>query len=167
MLLMGLDQGVHPFLRPSFFAVYLHDLSLEPSNIKAGYYIGEILLTQLTFVEDICVLCPSVRGLQRILDVCQAGAGLHEIIFNAEKRFVWCLRLRVQKHSHRVADTACTESKICFLLQIFEDCIRYWALRWQRHSEANGISIWSSEQAASFFFPMFERSEKCTDSFLL
>jgi len=141
MLLMGLDQGVHPFLRPSFFAVYLHDLSLEPSNIKAGYYIGEILLTQLTFVEDICVLCPSVRGLQRILDVCQAGAGLHEIIFNAEKRFVWCLRLRVQKHSHRVADTACTESKICFLLQIFVDCIRYWALRWQRHSETNALSI--------------------------
>jgi len=83
-------NGVRPggVLSPSFFAVYLHDLSLEPSNIKAGYYIGEILLTQLTFVEDICVLCPSVRGLQRILDVCQAGAGLHEIIFNAEKRFV-------------------------------------------------------------------------------
>jgi len=42
----------------------------------------------MTFVDDICVFCPSVRGLQRILDVCQAGAGLHEIIFNAAKRFV-------------------------------------------------------------------------------
>jgi len=45
-------NGVRPggVLSPSFFAVYL---SLEPSNIKAGYYIGEILLTQLTFVDDI------------------------------------------------------------------------------------------------------------------
>ena len=33
-------NGVRPggVLRPYFFAVYLDDLSLEPSNIKAGYY---------------------------------------------------------------------------------------------------------------------------------
>jgi len=39
----------------------------------------------LTFVDDICVFCPSVRGLRRILDVCQSDAGLHEIIFNCSK----------------------------------------------------------------------------------
>jgi len=80
-------NGVRPagVLRPYFFAVYLHHSSLEPSNIKAGYYIGEILLNHLTFVDDICVFCPSVRGLQRILDVCQADAGLLEIIFNCSK----------------------------------------------------------------------------------
>jgi len=72
-------------LRPNFFAEYLDDLSLEPSNIKAGYYIGEILLNHLTFVDDICVFFSSVRGLQRILDVCQADVGLHEIIFNCSK----------------------------------------------------------------------------------
>ena len=70
---------------------------LKSSNIKAGYYIGEILLNHLTFVDDIYVFCPSVRGLQRILDVCQADAGLHEIISTAAKLFVWCLRLRLQK----------------------------------------------------------------------
>jgi len=80
-------NGVRPggVSRPYFFASYLDDLSLEPSNIKAGYYIGEILLNHLTFVDDICVFCPSVRGLQRILDVCSADAGLHEIIFNCSK----------------------------------------------------------------------------------
>jgi len=39
----------------------------------------------LTFVDDICVFCPSVRGLQSMADVCQADAGLHEIIFNCSK----------------------------------------------------------------------------------
>jgi len=80
-------SGVRPggVLRPYFFAVYLDDLSLEPSKIKAGYYIGEILLNHLTFADDICVFCPSVRGLQRILDVRQADGGLHEIIFNCSK----------------------------------------------------------------------------------
>ena len=45
-------NGVRPggVLCPYFFAVYLDDLSLAPSNIKAGYYIGEILLNHLTFV---------------------------------------------------------------------------------------------------------------------
>ena len=92
-------NGVRPggVLRPYFFAVYLDDLSLEPSNIKAGYYIGEILLNHLTFVDDIYVFCPSVRGLQRILDVCQADAGLHEIIFNCSKTVCTMFKLRVQK----------------------------------------------------------------------
>ena len=80
-------NGVRPggVLRPYFFAVYLDDLSLEPGNIKAGYYIGGILLNHLTFVDDIYVFCPSVRGLQSILDVCQADAESHGIIFNCSK----------------------------------------------------------------------------------
>jgi len=32
--------------------------------------------------DDICVFDPSVRGLQSILDVCQAYTESHEIIFN-------------------------------------------------------------------------------------
>ena len=31
------------------------------------------------------MFCPSVRGLQSILDVCKAYAGLHEIIVNCSK----------------------------------------------------------------------------------
>jgi len=81
MLLMGIDKGEYWVL----FAVYLGDLSLELNNIKAGCYIGEVLLNQLTFADDICVLCPSVRGLQSILDVCQAYVESHKIIFNCSK----------------------------------------------------------------------------------
>jgi len=46
-------------------------------------------------------------------------------------------------------------------------CTRCWAFRWQRHSETTAISIFCSKQAASFFFPMLERSEKSAFSFLL
>jgi len=52
------------------FDVYLDDLSNELNNIKAGCYIGEVLLNHLMFADDICVFCPSVRWLKRILDVC-------------------------------------------------------------------------------------------------
>ena len=64
------------------FAVYLDDLSNELNNLKAGCCIGEVLLNHLMFADDICVFCPSVRWLQRILDVCQASAESHGIIFN-------------------------------------------------------------------------------------
>jgi len=46
------------------FAVYLDDLSTELNKIKTGCYIGEVSLNHLMFADDICVFCPSVRGLQ-------------------------------------------------------------------------------------------------------
>jgi len=63
---------------------------------QAGYYIGEIL-NQWTFVGEVCVFCPSVRGLQSILDVCQADAGLHEIIFNCSKTVCMMFRAKSAK----------------------------------------------------------------------
>ena len=39
----------------------------------------------MMFANDICVFCASVRWLQRILDVCQAYAESHGIIFNCIK----------------------------------------------------------------------------------
>ena len=79
----GVRQG--GVLSPYLFAVYFDDLSNELNNIKAGCYIGEVLLNHLKFADDICVFCPSVRWLQRILDVCQAYAESHGIIFNCNK----------------------------------------------------------------------------------
>jgi len=79
---MGLDKGEYCLY---LFAVYSDDLSNELNNIKAGCYIGEVLLNHLLFVDDICVFLPSVRGLQSILDVCQAYAESHGIVFNCSK----------------------------------------------------------------------------------
>jgi len=79
----GVRQG--GVLSPYLFAVHLDDLSNELNNIKAGWYIGEVLLNHLMFADDICVFCLSVRWLQRILDVCQAYAESHGIIFNCNK----------------------------------------------------------------------------------
>jgi len=78
----GVRQG--GVLSPYLFDVYLDDLSNELNNINAGCYIGEVL-NHLMFADDICVFCPSVRWLQRILDGCQAYAESHGIIFNCNK----------------------------------------------------------------------------------
>jgi len=72
-------------LNPYLLAVYLDDLSTEQKNIQTGCYVGEVVLSYLMFADDICVFCPSGRGLQSIVDVCQAYAESHGIIFNCRK----------------------------------------------------------------------------------
>ena len=45
-----------------FFPVYLDDISTATNNIKTGRCIGEILLNNLMFSDDIFVIYPNVRG---------------------------------------------------------------------------------------------------------
>jgi len=92
---MGFRQG--GVLSPYLFAVYLDDLSNELNNVKAGCYVGEVLLNHLMFADDICVFCPSVRWLQRILDVCQTYAESHGIIFNCNKTVCMTFKARSAK----------------------------------------------------------------------
>jgi len=47
--------------------------------------IGKALLNHLMFADDICMFYPSVRWLQRTLDVCQAYVESHGIISNCNK----------------------------------------------------------------------------------
>ena len=70
------------------FAVYLDVVSIEINNIKAGCYIGEVLLSHLMCADDICVFCQSVHGLHSMLDLCQAYAELHGIFSTAAKLFI-------------------------------------------------------------------------------
>ena len=46
------------------------------------------------FADDICVFCPSVRWLQRILGVCQAYAESHGFIFNCNKTV--CMTFKIK-----------------------------------------------------------------------
>ena len=91
----GVRQG--GVLSQYLFTVYLDDLSDELNNSKAECYIGEVLLNHLMFADDICVLCPSVRWLQRILHVCQAYAESHGIIFNYNKTVCMTLKAKSAK----------------------------------------------------------------------
>jgi len=49
------------------------------------------------FADDICVHCPNVRWLQRILDVCQAYAESHGIIFNCNKTICMTFKAKSAK----------------------------------------------------------------------
>ena len=97
MCLMGRQGGVMSLY---LFGVYSDDLSNELHIIKAGCYIGEVLINHLMFAGDICVFCPRVRGLQRLLDVCQAYAESHGIIFNCNKTV--CMTFKAKSAKSKV-----------------------------------------------------------------
>ena len=44
-----------------------------------------LLENHLLFADDLCCFCPSIHGLQRIIDVCHSYASTHNIIFNCQK----------------------------------------------------------------------------------
>ena len=94
-------------------ALYLDDLSTQLSHIKAGRYIGEVLLNNLMFSDNICVFCPSVLELQKILDVCQAYAKSHGINFNCSEIVCMTYKANSAKNSHPITDTGWLKCKIC------------------------------------------------------
>jgi len=80
---------------------------------KAGCYIGEVLLNHLMFADDICVFCPSVCWLQNILDVCQAYAESHGIIFNCNKTVCMTFKAECKKHSHSSIEIGWSIREFC------------------------------------------------------
>jgi len=65
----------------------------------AGCYVGEVLLNRLMFADDICMFCPSVRGLQSILDVCQTYAESHGILFSCRKTVCMAFNAKSSKRT--------------------------------------------------------------------
>ena len=79
----GVRQG--GVLNPYLFALYLDELSSKLMKIEAGCCIGDAVLNHIFFADDICLLCPSLNGLQELVNVCSSYAISHSIVFNCKK----------------------------------------------------------------------------------
>ena len=67
------------------FTLYLDKflIRLKNSNIRSsinGCYTGA-----LSYADDITLSCPSIRGLNRMLEICNTFAAEHILIFNTKK----------------------------------------------------------------------------------
>ena len=81
----GVKQG--RIVSPVLFNVYMDDLScvLNRSNIE-----GEIV-NHLSYVDDLCLICLSSDGMQKLLNVCSKYATEHSLSYNANKSYL-CFR---------------------------------------------------------------------------
>ena len=53
--------------------------------MKVGCFVGKSLVNDLLFADDLSSFCPSICGVQHIIDVCHSYAFSHNIIFNCQK----------------------------------------------------------------------------------
>ena len=60
----GVRQG--GILSPRLFNVYIDKLSLNLRNTKIGCTVAGSLINHLMYTDDLLLLCPSAKGLQKL-----------------------------------------------------------------------------------------------------
>ena len=79
----GVRQG--GVLSPDFYSIYVDELVdiLQKSGI--GCYVCGVFASCLLYADDMAVLAPSVKGLQKILNLCYTYCVEWDILLNARK----------------------------------------------------------------------------------
>ena len=79
----GVRQG--GILSPDFYNIYVDDLVFKLQKCGIGCYIANIFAAAIFYADDMCVMAPSIHGLQRLLDLCSEYCTDWDICLNAKK----------------------------------------------------------------------------------
>ena len=79
----GIRQG--GILSPYLFNLILDNLSKELNLAKVGCHAGSILINHLSYADDMLLIAPSAKGLQKLLSICSSFAIKNDIVYNTEK----------------------------------------------------------------------------------
>ena len=85
----GVRQG--GILSPLFFNLYMDRLSVTLSETKVGCALGKTMVNHLAYADDLVILSPSVKGLQKLLNICSEYGEEHDIMFNHKKKRNVCI----------------------------------------------------------------------------
>ena len=72
-------------LSPLLFNVYMDALSSSLSNTPIGCSIGGVMVNHIMYADDLVIISPSAKGLQRLLDICADYSQSHDNLFNYGK----------------------------------------------------------------------------------
>ena len=67
------------------FTIYIDRLLILPRNSGVGCKINNCYTGAISYADDITLSCPSIRGLNRMLDICNKFAAEHYLIFNSKR----------------------------------------------------------------------------------
>lgn len=90
----GVRQG--GIISPYLFNIYVDDLSLALNERKVGLHAGSKLINHIMYADDLVLMSPSSRGLQKLLCVCHEYGVSHDIKFNPSKSMVMIFRPKSQ-----------------------------------------------------------------------
>ena len=84
----GVKQG--GVLSPIMFAVYIDGLLVKLKNSGFGCHVGNEYIGALSFADDISLLCPTISGLNKMVEIAEQYAAEYSIVFNASKSKLLC-----------------------------------------------------------------------------
>ena len=94
----GVRQG--GVLSPNLYNIYVDELIdlLKASGV--GCYIAEVFAASLFYADDMCILAPSLKGLQRLLSLCSAFCVDWDICLNAKKSKIMFFGKPLTQNNH-------------------------------------------------------------------
>ena len=79
----GVRQG--GVLSARFWAIYMDDLVIQLRSTKNGCYLADLFVASVLYADDLCLLAPTRKALQLLLDNCFSYAQTWCIKYNEKK----------------------------------------------------------------------------------
>ena len=79
----GVRQG--GVLSPLLFSVYVDELLEKLKSKGIGCSIDHLFTGALGYADDIILICPSVKAMKEMIEICEEYANDHNILFNGKK----------------------------------------------------------------------------------
>ena len=90
----GIKQG--SILSPVLFTVYMDSLLMKLEASGYGCKIGQHYFGALSYADDLSLLCPTLYGLQQMLNICQKFGEEYGVKYNPAKSVGLCVNQRQQ-----------------------------------------------------------------------
>ena len=84
----GVRQG--GILSPDLYSIYVDDLISALQSSGIGCYVANTFAAALFYADDMCVLAPSIKGLQKLLEICGKYCDDWDIRLNPKKTKNMC-----------------------------------------------------------------------------
>ena len=87
-MLNGVKQG--GVLSPVLFCIYMDELIGRLKKSGLGCHIGNQFYGGFGYADDLKVLCPTIGGLQKMVNICEEFGKEYDVTFNAKKTLGIC-----------------------------------------------------------------------------
>ena len=84
-------------ISPILFNVYMDVLSVLLNSSNMGWTNWAYFLNHLCYADDLCLICLSSAGIQKLMNLCTKYAVDHSLTYNAKKSFSLCFIPRTVK----------------------------------------------------------------------
>ena len=84
----GVKQG--GVLSATMFCIYMDELLSRLERSGIGCHIGNNYYGNIWYADDLKLLCPSINGLKKMIDICGIFSKKHFVTYNAHKTIAIC-----------------------------------------------------------------------------